>query len=203
MAYFVTFVEKFLADGTRDIVLPIRAINNIPVTCTLDIDTEDQTVELNIYYEYIGITPKNWQEKLFNLELIPDGFNMELPGEDREPFISKDGIINHAAEFVEQVKIVKSLKFDHYLGTFTLEKVEDPTPLEDMFACDNIELNFDKCVVCYRHTTVFTACNHPLCHECWGKIPALCKKCKTGRKCPICREARIEHCSVECENCYN
>lgn len=199
MAYFVSFVEKSLADGVCDILLPICAINNIPVTCTLDINIESQTVDLNIYYEFIGITSKNWQEKLFNLELIPA--NTDGEDEDREPFISKDGTINHATEFMEQVKVVKSLKFDHYLGTFTLEEIEDVSQLEEMFACENVQLDFDKCAICYRHTKLFTTCNHPLCHECWGKISPSCKGCKTGRKCPICREARIEHCNAECGDC--
>jgi len=189
---FITFIEKSL-DGVKDIQLPIRAINNIPVVCTVDIDIVYQTAELNIYYEYVGITPKNWQENLFTMELKPE--------EDESTFINKDGTINHAMEFVEQVKVVKSLKFDHYLGTFTLEEIEDMTPIEDIFACDNIVLNFDKCVVCYRYTKLNTVCSHPLCHECWGKIPASCKICKIGRRCPICREAHIEHCTVECEYC--
>ena len=195
-SYFINFVEKSLDDGDGEIQLPIRAINNIPVTCTLNIDIELQTTDLDIYYEYVGISSKNWQEKLFNMKLIPDG-------EDKDPFISKEGTINHAMEFIEQVKVVKLLKFDHYLGTFTLEDIEDVTPLEDMFACENVQLNFDKCVVCYRYTKMLTSCNHTLCHECWGKIPASCKSCRTGRKCPICREARIEHCTTECEDCYN
>ena len=68
---------------------------------------------------------------------------------------------------------------------------------------DNLEMNLDKCCVCYDETSVLTNCNHHICIPCADKVLASndtdnermdeesshddFKK----RRCPICREGNI------------
>jgi len=198
---FTSYVEKMLKDvdedDTCEIQLPIKEINNIPVDCILKIDLAEQSSDINIYYKFFGTADKAWQEPLINISLEP-----ETSVEDEYiTFVTKDGKINLPEEFLAKVKSITKLKFDHFHGRFTFDEIEDNSFLKEVFECENVKLDFDECMVCYRNTKNTTSCNHYLCLECWAKLPTTCNCCKTGRKCPSCRKDRIERCIVVCEEC--
>jgi len=192
---FAKYVETMIVENeeeTCEIQLPIKKIDNIPVDCFLTLNIDSLETELKVFYKYYGTCEKSWQESMFNSFLEPA---------EGESFVTKEGTINFPEEFCEKVKDVTRLKFDHYNGFLTMGEIEDPGVLKDMFACENVVLNFSECVVCYRETKTTTKCGHHLCLECWGKLPPSCDCCKTGRTCPTCRNTRIDHCKVVCEEC--
>jgi hypothetical protein len=196
---FAKYVEKMLKNipegefnGSLDIVLPIKEIDNIPVECYIEFDLSRLTIEINVYYKYFGTTGKSCQESLSNGVLETD---------DKTPFFTNHGDINFPEEFAQKVKKITGLKFDHFLGKFVFGEVEDNSFLRDFFECENVKLDFDICVVCYKNTKTVTNCDHHLCLECWGKLPPSCDLCKVGRKCPTCRNEYIEHSGAFCEEC--
>lgn len=193
---FARYVEKMLekveSDDETEIQLPISEINDVPVTCLLEVNLDEETCEVNIYYKYLG-TYSGVSEVLFTQTLEPD--------DEIVSYVTKEGKINCPEEFAEKIKKITTLKFDHFHGNFTFGEIEDSSFLKEMFECENVKLDFDECVICYRNTKTKTNCDHHICHECWGKLPASCVSCKTGRKCPTCRNERIEHCFPFCVEC--
>jgi hypothetical protein len=200
MSQFVSFVERILREAKEfdkpgdyqyEVPIPLREINGVPVDCFITIDLDDCTADIDIYYKYYGTCTKKWQESMFKMKLQSE----------EGTFITEEGTINFREEFCEKVKKVTTLKFDHFNATFTFDEIQDMTFMKEMFECANVKLDFDECVVCYKLTKSITNCDHSLCLECWGKLPASCNQCKTGRTCPACRNTRVELCEVICEEC--
>ena len=66
---------------------------------------------------------------------------------------------------------------------------------------DYIKKTYGTCCVCFDLTKTKTACNHPVCIDCWDKIkPYFCNECNYGYycdrgdtcgivPCPICRQS--------------
>jgi hypothetical protein len=96
-------------------------------------------------------------------------------------------------EFIEEItKNVPLLKLGctGYFHTPTdLEKIKKHKEIANCFKCENVELEYDTCGVCYEETSTKTDCGHSLCHRCWGKIEKVNCDCDEWvLPCPICRK---------------
>lgn len=176
---FFAHMEKILknTDDETEILIPVREINDVPVTCFLEVNLKDQTTRITIYYKCGGITES--AEILYSEAIEPRSGT----------FVTESGEINFPEELDEKMKEIESLKFDHFNGKLKTEPIQ----------CENVS-DFE-CVICYRDTKITTICGHSVCHECWSKLTPSCMTCKTGRKCPSCRNERIEHYTMFCDEC--
>ena len=96
-------------------------------------------------------------------------------------------------EFIEEItKNVPLLKLGctGYFHTPTdLEKIKTHKEIANCFKCENVELEYDTCGVCYEDTSTKTNCGHSLCRRCWSKIEKVnCCDDDDVTPCPICRK---------------
>ena len=80
-----------------------------------------------------------------------------------------------------------NLRYDIFNNKFTLSSSQVTNFLSlsgDLFACENVVLDFDNCSVCHNPTLRETQCNHYLCIRCFQQLQR--------EKCPICRKSLWE-----------
>ena len=89
------------------------------------------------------------------------------------------------------IELIKNLKLDKTTNYLRDQRIEVPeqiiTPQDtyDLFACENVKLEFNECCVCHEITnSYFRECKHTICFECCSKL-IIEDDCVT---CPMCRD---------------
>jgi hypothetical protein len=168
--------------GGKEHYLPIREISGVRVDC------------VQIYVpragEHQGRFPHENDILLkIDTDYLPHGIYAEWFPFTKET--AKETIQN----IIELIKNLKLDKTTNYLRDKRIEVPEQimtPQDIYDLFACENVKLEFNECCVCHEITnSYFRECKHTICFVCCSKL-TIENDCVN---CPMCRnEACI--CSV-------
>ena len=173
--------DQFHVPSFFEINLPtINKIDNLNIECNLVI-TKIMSNGKNIHI--IGI----WIESL-KIKFCCTKKSYDLYNYKEELILYSPEKID---EFLQKIKnnFLPNMKLDKVYGKLILitnngEKIiQEENVGEDIFGFEYS--NYDSCSVCYDSTYTHTACNHPLCINCWNKID--------NDLCPICRNVLIMH----------
>jgi hypothetical protein len=174
---------------TINVVVPIKAIDDVPVDVKITFGLAHQNVEpgheSKIYKLWLTIWSEEayadnededyeirlWESKHYSVDLIEIGIEFVL-----------EKIFNQ----------VRELKFDKLTGTFKpKDEMEDLVEMYKFLeTMPNVKLAFEECCVCHDPTQTQTCCGHKLCRKCMFSIkPVRNEEYQWSEiNCPICRQ---------------
>jgi len=174
----IKIIKNIIDSRSREesvILLPIEAINGLPVVAKISIVT-------NLYnYLFFVDIDANGIDVEDPVEILPLNFIMKLFYEIsiENPVIDNDEFINAFK------KIVNSLRYDNKTGKIEDGEEEDNQFFRELITNENISFQKEEtCCVCEEFTKTRTSCDHTLCLICWSKI----KSVDNVKSCPLCRE---------------
>jgi hypothetical protein len=181
-------------DEEDDLLLPIDELDNIKVQICM-VFSYSQIV-LRIYAKSIWI---NDEQVVYNDIIL--AFNLYCKKLDLEDFI---------IAFIKMDRSLGHYKFNNTIGKFedirlkpkdysilfksalslnnikrNIKSLNNITFKTNLLFINNINININKCSLCFELTEIKTRCNHTLCYRCWENIT----ECNRYRKrCPICTD---------------
>lgn len=166
-------IKKEMGSGFYEIIrLPIKKIDGVKIN-NFEIDIYLKRIRLEISTDFDNSNcVVLWSYTIYNKD---DG--------------DWDLKIN---EFIEEItKTVPLLKLGctGYFHTPTdLQKIIKDKEIANCFKCENVELEYETCGVCYEDTNTKTNCRHSLCFRCWSNIEKVDCCEENVLPCPICRK---------------
>jgi hypothetical protein len=163
------------SDATR-IKLPIVSIHGFPVSAAFILKNIRTNTD-GVYFEIAATTVGKQSHKFYSAFLC-----MADSPEKTETYIQA------------AYETIRYFVFDKLTGQFIDSRLpKPPVPLvPELEDIPFVRLSHQPCPGCSEYTKTKTACDHPLCLDCWRKIPIEAAYCYTAHDmveyhpCPTC-----------------
>ena len=160
------------------ISLPIKKIDGVII----------DAFHIEVYLNYVQLEICGYFDNSYGVVLWKHRTNFKENNDDDYANVCEK-INEFVGKIMNDVPLLK-LGITGYLHSPNeMGKVNQHKEIAFCFKCDNVELNYDECSVCYEQTETKTSCSHFLCRRCWSNINNVSED--DDEKiilCPICRK---------------